>query len=64
MEDNLGYLRWLEDRGEVHKHDHFYNNAAREESRTEEILGMFKELGELSKREVELPKPPPRRDSL
>jgi hypothetical protein len=57
--EHENYLRWLEDRWDVHKHDHFYNNAEREERRTEEILEMFKELGELHKCEVELPKPPP-----
>ena len=59
MVDNLKYLRWLEDRWDVHKHDHFYRSAEREERRTEEILETFKGLGELSKRRVEAPCFPP-----
>jgi hypothetical protein len=59
MEDSFKYLRWLEDRWEVHKHDHFYSSAEREEKRVEEILEMLKGLVRLSERRVEVPYFPP-----
>ena len=61
--DNERYLRWLENRWDAQKHDHFYGNTEREERRTEEVLEMFNRLGELSKREVKLPEPLPWEES-
>ena len=49
---NERYLRWLEDRWEAHKQDHFYSSAEDEERRTEEVLETLKGIGELSKRSV------------
>jgi hypothetical protein len=62
-DDNQRYLRWLEERWDAHKHDHFYSNTEREERRTEEVLKMLKGLGELSKRTIDPPEPPPRGQS-
>jgi hypothetical protein len=60
--DNERYLRWLEERWDVHKFD-FYGSTEREEERTEEVLEMLKSLGELSRRMVDPPDPPPRWES-
>ena len=54
MDDKLDYMRWLEQMWDVSKFDP-YSRTQREEERTEEVLGIFKELGELSKRRVETP---------
>jgi hypothetical protein len=53
------YLLWLEERWDAHKLDLHYSNGEREDRRTEEVLEMFKSLGELSKREMAPPKSPP-----
>ena len=58
-DDNQRYMRWLEEMWDAHKFDP-HRGTGREERRTEEVLEMFKELGELSKREVESPELPPR----
>ena len=50
------YMLWLEERWDAHKLDIHYGNGEREDKRTEEVLEMFKSLGELSKREVAPPK--------
>jgi hypothetical protein len=57
------YLHWLEERWDAHKLDLHYGNGEREEKRTEDVLEMFKDLGELSRHEVVAPKPPPWEDS-
>ena len=55
MEENLNYMSWLEQMWDVSKFD-YYGRTQREEARTEEVLGVFEELVELSKRqEVEVP---------
>ena len=54
MEENLDYMRWLEQMWDVSKFDS-YGRTQREEERTEEILGVFKELVELSERRVGIP---------
>lgn len=64
MEENLNYMRWLEQKWDVSKFD-YHGRAQREEERTEVILGVFEELVELSERRVEVPdlplwEPPPR----
>lgn len=53
------YFLWLEERWDAHKLDIHYSNGEREDKRAEEVLEMFKDLGELSKRGVELPQYPP-----
>jgi hypothetical protein len=53
------YLLWLAERWDVHKLDIHYSNGEREDKRTEEVLEVFKSLGELSKHEVATPKTPP-----
>ena len=53
------YLLWLEERWDAHKLDIHYGNGEREDKRTEDVLDMLKGIGELSKRGVESPKPPP-----
>jgi hypothetical protein len=57
------YLLWLEERWDAHKLDIHYSNGEREDKRTEEVLEMFKSLGEISRRGVEPPKYPPRGSS-
>jgi hypothetical protein len=55
MEENLDYMSWLEQMWDVGKFD-YYGRTQREEERKEEVLGVFEELVELSKRqEVEVP---------
>ena len=54
MDDKLDYMRWLEQMWDVSKFDP-YSRTQREQERTEEVLGIFKELGELSKRRVGIP---------
>ena len=55
MEENLDYMSWLEQMWDVSKFDS-YGRTQREEERKEEVLGVFEELVELSKRqEVEVP---------
>lgn len=56
--DKERYLRWLEAMWDVHKFD-FYGSMEREEKRTEEVLEIFKNLGELSKHRVQAPCFPP-----
>jgi hypothetical protein len=53
------YLLWLEERWDAHKLDIHYSNGEREDKRTEDVIEIFKDLGELSKRGVEPPKYPP-----
>jgi hypothetical protein len=53
------YLLWLEERWDAHKLDIHYGNGEREDRRTEEVLELFKSLGELSKCEVAPPQSPP-----
>ena len=53
------YLLWLEERWDAHKLDIHYSNGEREDKRTEDVIEIFKDLGELSKRGVEPPKSPP-----
>jgi hypothetical protein len=53
------YLLWLEERWDAHKLDLHYSNGEREDKRTEEVLEMFKSLGELAKRSVDSPPLPP-----
>jgi hypothetical protein len=47
-------MRWLEGMWDVHKFD-LYGSTEREEKRTEEVLEIFRGLGELSKCRVEAP---------
>jgi hypothetical protein len=49
------YLLWLEERWDAHKLDIHYSNGEREDKRTEDVLEMFKGLGDLSKRSVDPP---------
>ena len=53
------YLLWLEERWDAHKLDTHYSNGEQEDKRTEDVVEMFKNLGELSKRGIETPKSPP-----
>jgi hypothetical protein len=57
--NNERYLRWLEERWDIHKFD-FYGSTEHEEERTEEVLRMLKGLGELSRRMGDPPDSPPR----
>jgi hypothetical protein len=54
MEENLEYMRWLEQMWDVGKFDS-YGRTQREGERTEVVLGVFEELVELSRRRVEVP---------
>jgi hypothetical protein len=54
MEENLDYMRWLEQMWDVSKFD-YHGRTQREEERTEAVLGIFEELVELSERRVEVP---------
>lgn len=57
--DSEAYMLWLEEKWDAHKLDLHYSNGEREDKRTEDVLEMFKDLGELSKRGVEPSKSPP-----
>jgi hypothetical protein len=57
--DSEAYMLWLEEKWDAHKLDLHYSNGEREDKRTEDVLEMFKNLGELSKHGVEPPKSPP-----
>jgi hypothetical protein len=57
--DKERYLSWLESRWETYKVA-FHGNTEYEDQRTEEVLEMLKGIGELSKRSIDLPEPPPR----
>jgi hypothetical protein len=59
MDYNLKYLRWLEEMWETSKFDFFHGRTEREEKRTGQVFGIFRELGELSGRRVEIPDFPP-----
>ncbi len=52
--DKESYMRWLEGMWDVHKFD-LYGSMEREEKRTEEVLEIFRGLGELSRCRVEAP---------
>jgi hypothetical protein len=54
MEENLEYMRWLEQMWDVGKFDS-YGRTQCEGERTEVVLGVFEELVELSRRRVEVP---------
>ena len=53
--EDESYMVWLEERWDVHKLDLYYSNGEHEERRKEEVLEMFKSLGELSRRGVATP---------
>ena len=57
--DGEGYMHWLEERWDAHKLDLHYSNGEREEKRTEEVLEIFRSLGELSRCGVKSPQSPP-----
>ena len=61
MDDKERYMRWLERMWHLQKLDpRAAANTDREESRTEEILTMFEDLGELARRRrIEPPEPQP-----
>ena len=61
MDDKERYMRWLERMwDDVQKLDPRAANTDREERRTEEILTMFEDLGELARRRtIEPPEPQP-----
>jgi len=52
-------MLWLEERWDAHKFDLYYRNTEQEEKRREEILEMFRSLGEVAKRRVDPPRSPP-----
>jgi len=54
MNDAKRYMLWLEEMWGVHKFDP-HGGTEREEKRKEEVLEMFKSLGELANRGVESP---------
>jgi hypothetical protein len=56
-DEKKDYMNWLEWMWEVQKLD-VPGRAEREEARTEEVLKVFKGLGELAKRHVEPPTAP------
>ena len=59
MDDKEPYMRWLERMWEVQQLDP-RPDSDREERRTEEILTMFEDLGELARRRrIEPPEPQP-----
>ena len=60
MDDNLKYMRWLGEMCETSKFDLFHGRTEREEKRMEQVFGIFRELGDLSGRRVEIPDFPPR----
>jgi hypothetical protein len=62
VSDKDGYLHWLEKQWEAYKFG-LYGNTAHEDERTEEVLEMLKELGDLSARRIDVPEPPPRGES-
>lgn len=53
MDDKERYLRWLETMWELH------SSISREEKRKKEILEIFEDLSEISRRRVEAPFFPP-----
>jgi len=53
MDDKERHLRWMEMMWE------HYKRIAHEEERKEEVLKIFQELSELSKRPIEVPRYPP-----
>ena len=56
-DDKQEYMRWLERMWDVQRFD-IPGRTEREERRTGEVLGVFRGLGELSRRHVEAPDPP------
>ncbi|MDQ3913357.1 MAG: hypothetical protein M3305_16615 [Actinomycetota bacterium] len=54
MDDNEKYLRWLEGMWEVQKFD-ILGNTEHEEERKEEVLEIFANLTDISRRRVEVP---------
>jgi hypothetical protein len=56
-DDKKDYMNWLEWMWEVQKFD-VPGRSEREEARTEDLLKLFKGLGELAKRHVEPPTAP------
>ena len=54
VEDNPGYMRWLESMWDANRHAH-YRRVEREKKRVEEVLGIFEELEKLSGRPIEFP---------
>jgi hypothetical protein len=56
-DDSEDYMSWLERMWDVQKFD-IPGRTEREEARTEEVLNIFKGLGELAKRHVQPPTPP------
>ena len=55
--DKKDYMRWLEWMWDVQKFD-VPGRSEREEARVEEVLKLFKDLGDLAKRHVEPPTAP------
>lgn len=55
--DKKDYMNWLEWMWDVQKFD-VPGRSEREEARTEEVLKLFKDLGDLAKRHVEPPTAP------
>jgi hypothetical protein len=56
-DDKEDYMNWLERMWDVQKFD-IPGRTEREEARTEEVLNLFKDLGDLAKRHVEPPNAP------
>ena len=56
-DDKKDYMDWLERMWDVQKFD-IPGRTEREEARTEDVLNLFKGLGELAKRHVEPPTAP------
>lgn len=56
---NQGYILRLEEMWDAHKFDLYYRNTEQEEKRREEILEMFRRLGEVAKRGIDPPRSPP-----
>ena len=57
LDDKQEYMSWLERMWDVQRFD-IPGRTEREESRTEEVLGVFRGIGELSRRHVEPSDPP------
>ena len=65
VEDNPGYMRWLESMWDANRHAHYrrverekhahYRRVECEKKRVEEVLGIFEELEKLSGRPIEFP---------
>ena len=53
MDDRQKYLRWLEKMWELH------SSISREEKRKAEVLEIFENLSEISRRRIEVPYFPP-----